>query len=297
MNTPKVSILVPVYNTEKYIRRCIDSILAQTFSDFECILVDDASPDSCPAICDHYAKIDARIKVVHKTKNEGIVLARKTALEHSCGEYIQFIDSDDWLEDDMIERLYYKANAGALIVYCDFLATDKNGLGIVPKIFDVKGLDKTEIIKSIITLRLIHNLWNKLFARKLFNGMIFPDCKYLEDISMCYQLFLNANKIKYEHAILYHYEYNPTGICNTKIKTGEIAVEKYIAYKQLESILSARADYVLYKNLFKKVLHAHKIDYIIAKLKLMPLKIFLIKAIRAVIPYGLFLLYKKRKSI
>ena len=105
---PKVSIIVPVYNVEKYIRQCIESILSQSFKDFELILVDDGSPDNCPAICDEYAKRDERVKVIHK-ENGGVSAARNTGIAASSGEWIYLVDSDDWIEGDAIEHLYREA--------------------------------------------------------------------------------------------------------------------------------------------------------------------------------------------
>ena len=102
---PEISIIVPIYNVEQYLKRCVDSILAQTFKDFELILVDDGSPDSCPFICDEYARIDSRIKVIHKA-NGGLSDARNAGLEMAMGNYIAFVDSDDWIASDTYEYLY-----------------------------------------------------------------------------------------------------------------------------------------------------------------------------------------------
>ena len=94
---PKLSVIVPVYNTEKYLRECIDRILAQTFTDFELILVNDGSTDGSGAICDGYAEKDSRIQVIHQT-NGGITVARKSGVRAACGEYVTFVDSDDWID-------------------------------------------------------------------------------------------------------------------------------------------------------------------------------------------------------
>ena len=104
----KLSIIVPVYNVEPYLRRCIDSILAQTFTDFELILVDDGSPDNCPAICDEYAEKDPRIVVIHK-QNGGLSDARNAGLDIARGEYIGFVDSDDYIDAEMYEKMYNAA--------------------------------------------------------------------------------------------------------------------------------------------------------------------------------------------
>ena len=101
---PKISIIVPVYKVEKYLRRCLDSIVAQTFTNWECILVDDGSPDNSGKICDEYAEEDARFRVIHK-QNEGVAKARLTAFENSQGELITFIDSDDYVSELYLEKL------------------------------------------------------------------------------------------------------------------------------------------------------------------------------------------------
>lgn len=99
----KVSIIVPVYNSERFIKKCIDSVLNQTYKNIELILVDDCSPDNSPMLCDEYAKEDQRVRVIHQ-KNSGAGVARKTGLNESNGEYVMFVDSDDWVELDMIEQ-------------------------------------------------------------------------------------------------------------------------------------------------------------------------------------------------
>jgi glycosyltransferase involved in cell wall biosynthesis len=107
-----VSVIVPVYNVEKYLQRCVDSILDQSFRLFEYILVDDASTDNCPDICAKYQAKDKRIRVIHKDRNEGSSQARKTGLQAALGDYILFIDGDDWLEFNMIEKMYNYAKGG-----------------------------------------------------------------------------------------------------------------------------------------------------------------------------------------
>ena len=102
-NSPLVSVIIPVYNTEKYLLKCVDSVLAQTYTNIEIILVEDGSPDNCPTLCDEYAKKDSRIKVIHK-KNEGSSLARKTGINNANGEYLAFVDSDDWVEENYIKK-------------------------------------------------------------------------------------------------------------------------------------------------------------------------------------------------
>jgi glycosyltransferase involved in cell wall biosynthesis len=129
-----VSVIVPVYNAEKYLHRCIDSILGQTalknpaVSNFELVLVDDCSTDSSLAICEQYAQKDKRVKVIHKNKNGGTADARHTGLEASAGEYVLHLDSDDWIEPDLIEETYKMAldNDSDMVIF-DYFSEDRGG--------------------------------------------------------------------------------------------------------------------------------------------------------------------------
>lgn len=126
---PKVSIIVPVYKAEKYINRCIDSILAQTYTDWELLLVDDGSPDRSGEICDEYAKKDSRIRVFHK-ENGGVSSARQMGQDKASGEYTIHADPDDWMEPTMLEELYAKAKEDdADMVLCDFYFNTQSGGG------------------------------------------------------------------------------------------------------------------------------------------------------------------------
>lgn len=121
---PKLSVIVPVYNAELTIRKCVDSLLAQTISDFEVVLVDDGSPDRCGSICDEYAQQDPRVKVIHQ-QNGGVSVARQTGIDNAIGEYTIHVDSDDWVEPTELEELYKKAKEDdADMVICDFYEND-----------------------------------------------------------------------------------------------------------------------------------------------------------------------------
>ena len=127
MSSPKISIIVPVYNVEKYIRRCLDSIAAQTFTDWECICVDDGTPDASGKICDEYAQKDGRFVVIHK-ENGGVSSARNVGLDVAKGEYVTFCDSDDWVEKEMLEVFYNTAlKNDAEVVISGFRTTDEHG--------------------------------------------------------------------------------------------------------------------------------------------------------------------------
>ena len=128
MERPKVSIIVPIYNVEQYLNRCMDSLLNQTLNDIEIIMVDDGSPDNCPQMCDEYAKKDSRIKVIHK-KNAGLGMARNSGLELATGEYVAFVDSDDYVDCRMYETLYQKVKKKQVdAVLCTFYNDDKGNV-------------------------------------------------------------------------------------------------------------------------------------------------------------------------
>ena len=115
MMKPVISVIIPVYNVEKYIRQCVDSVLEQSYKDFELILVDDGSPDNCPRICDEYARKDSRVHVIHQM-NSGVSAARNKGIEHAKGEWISFIDSDDWVDIDYLEKFELDKDDADLII-------------------------------------------------------------------------------------------------------------------------------------------------------------------------------------
>lgn len=182
----KLSIIVPVYKVEPFLRRCVDSILAQTFTDFELILVDDGSPDGCPVICDHYAQIDDRVKVVHKP-NGGISSARNAGLDVAQGEYIGFVDSDDYVSKRMYEVLvrnaeqycadisamgYIEVTAdGEICKYCSALTKD----------FVYHRSDFIDHFYPDIRWHIMPSVCNKISSRKLFNNYRFPVGSIYED--------------------------------------------------------------------------------------------------------------------
>ena len=137
---PQISVIVPVYSAEKYLHRCVDSILAQTFTDFELILVDDGSPDNCGAICDEYARKDSRVHVIHQ-ENQGQAAARNYGIEAATGEWVCFIDSDDEVHAQMLELLYHAITDGHIgISMCSAAEGDS-----LPEDFSSPGKDKKSI--------------------------------------------------------------------------------------------------------------------------------------------------------
>lgn len=206
-----VSIIVPVYKVEDYIRECLDSILAQTYPYFELILVDDGSPDNCGRICDDYAKGDNRIKVVHKV-NGGISSARNAGLEVAKGEWIMHVDGDDWIEPDMIESLIEAAQiTGADMVIGDFV---KYGPSAGYNKLSTWSSDKKKSMTNYIAY-VMTTIWGSIAKRSLYadHSLKSPDgISYCEDFHLIVRLCHFANKIVNVHRPFYHYRYRPTSI-------------------------------------------------------------------------------------
>ena len=217
MGNPKVSVIVPVYNVEKYIFRCVDSILSQTFFDFECILVDDCSPDNCPGICDEYAKKDDRVRVVHKPKNKGLPQARKTGFEYSCGEYIINIDSDDYIENAMLEEMYTMAlNEHLDLLYCDYYYHNELGEAVrsIPKYHEDNCVDNIKMF--VFSMPGQAYVWNKFVKRSTYEKIGFPEECCLEDVYITTQILFFSESIGHLEKPFYHYCYNSRSILNNK---------------------------------------------------------------------------------
>lgn len=207
---PKISVIVPVYNVEKYLPRCIDSILAQTFTDFELLLIDDGSKDKSGEICDGYAKKDTRIRVFHK-ENGGVSSARNFGLINSKGEYVAFVDSDDYVEFNYLEFLYQYAKEQVVdIVFCDFFKEKSQNKSIYVK--QTCNNDYVVMIKQLLCNELGGYLWNKLVKRELFitNNIYFPNkIGIWEDLLVSINLYCHSKNIAHLPYALYHYvQYN-----------------------------------------------------------------------------------------
>lgn len=210
---PKVSIIVPVYKAEAYLHRCVDSILAQTFTDFELLLIDDGSPDRSGEICDEYAQKDSRIRVIHK-ENGGVSSARQRGLDEAVGEYTIHADPDDWVEPNMLEELYKKAKQDdADIVICDYF----NNIGTKQTICRQcpSSLEPKQVLIELFQ-QLHGSCWNKLARRVCYKqyGIEFPrGINYCEDLFTWVQ-FLSHKEVKvaYLNKAFYHYFDNPESI-------------------------------------------------------------------------------------
>ena len=203
---PLLSIIVPVYKVESYLPKCIDSILAQTFTDFELILVDDGSPDNCPALCDAAAAKDARIRVIHQ-KNGGLSAARNAGLDVARGEWIGFVDSDDYIAPEMYEALYKAVQStGADLALCDYAEVDETGALCPPMHISLAEQVFTgrELLKNA-TDTMIQPAWNKLYRRAIFAQLRYPEGKLNEDLFLIPEVCLQIQKAVVVPKALYYY--------------------------------------------------------------------------------------------
>lgn len=204
-----VSVIVPVYNVEDYLRKCIDSIIDQSYKNIEIILVDDGSPDGCPAICDEYAKWERRIKVIHKG-NGGLSDARNSGILESSGEYIAFVDSDDYIAADFIKVLLDQAvKHEADISVCNFYRVYDQKLVAETKPVHFAELTNIEAMRDVFAYPSLCDIMscNKLYKRELFvkNEVAFPVGKIYEDDFVTYKLCYYADRVVFIDEPLYYY--------------------------------------------------------------------------------------------
>ncbi|NBJ97536.1 glycosyltransferase [bacterium 1xD8-48] len=250
--TELISVIVPVYNIEKYIERCIESITSQTYSNLEIILVDDGSADDSGRICDRYKIKDPRINVIHKC-NGGLSTARNAGIARAKGDYIGFVDGDDYISQDMYEKLLWYMKEDVDITCCGrtyILPRRKRReycLGRIEK------FSKTEAIEEILLSRKICiSACTKLFRRNLFDDLRFPTGRICEDIPTVYNLIKRARNLIHIGEAKYFYYYRENSISHKEFypqRTDYIVFMKYI-YKDVKKnypqlILQAEAGYII----------------------------------------------------
>ncbi len=219
-----ISILLPVYNAEKYIRRCIDSILAQTYKDFELVVLDDGSSDGSGVICDEYAGHDARMRVIH-TPNGGVGAARNRLVEAAKGEYIGFVDSDDYIEPNMFEILYnnlieYDADVslcGTRFVFSKTVQSNASDRG-ERRLFS----PKEAVYKLIDNWTITCSPCDKLYKANMLEEIRFPEVTAFEDMLTVYRVLSNSSRIVYDDQLLYNYIKTPGSLLRNKFYTGHL---------------------------------------------------------------------------
>lgn len=224
---PAISVIVPVFNTERYLRACVDSILSQTLTELEIVLVNDGSSDSSGDICDEYAAKYERVTAIHK-ENGGVSSARRAGVAAAKGQYIAFVDSDDWIEQDMYAQMFaYVREQGADVVMCDILFETSEG-PVLQKNAVPDGLYCDRARQEIFATMLFHYEWeqpgvipslcSKLFRREIVERVLFDvdsSIVYGEDGLCSYPSLLDAERIYVMHRTLYHYRQNPTSATNS----------------------------------------------------------------------------------
>lgn len=235
---PLISVIVPIYNVEKYLARCVDSIVNQIYKNLEIILVDDGSPDRCPQMCDDYAEKDSRIKVVHK-KNGGLSDARNAGVAVATGEYISFIDSDDYVSDDFFECLLDVMNKeNSDIAECSVVKLYEDGhLEQYTDSFEINSYNTQNALLMLISeSHFKTQVWNKLYKSDLVLGVPFLKGKCNEDDFWTYQVFAKANKVSLICQTMYFYFQRSNSIMggNYSVKRLDEIEAKCIRQKYIE---------------------------------------------------------------
>lgn len=241
MQNPLVSIIVPVYKVEPYLRQCLDSIINQTYTNLEIILVDDGSPDGCPQICDEYAAKDKRIVVIHK-ENGGLSDARNAGLDICKGEYVFFVDSDDWIATNSIESFYKIVQTQKPdIVIGDYITATESGN------YQNQTTSKQIIEMSLFNLLKCHQpghplftqvvvAWNKLIKKDIAKKWLFPKGAICEDHYTTYKYFFSASKVILTNEITYYYRTREGSIVNILAKNP--IRDNYIQFEYLRERIS-----------------------------------------------------------
>ena len=255
---PEISVIVPVYKVEPYLRTCVDSILAQTFTDFELILVDDGSPDNCGAICDAYAANDNRVRVIHQ-ENQGQAAARNRALdwifENSDSEYVSFIDSDDWVHERFLELLLRGIKRfDVRICQCRFMET-------------AEAQPSTELTERIVSISPQEQyssyysafMWDKLFARSCWEKMRFPEGQIYEDVAIWYKMLCNEDKLSLVDDVLYYYYINLNSTVHTDWTPKKLA--RMDAWNKQLDYVSHHGSQVFFYDVLRRYFWVFKLQY------------------------------------
>lgn len=322
---PLISIIVPVYKVERYLRRCVNSVLTQTYDNFELILIDDGSPDGCPVICDEYAKNDSRVRVIHQT-NQGLAEVRNVGVLQARGEYIAFIDSDDFVASNYIEMLYRGIKEfGADISICSFrkvqsemTETEEKEFSEFKEVSFAKAMKYFASFQPGVSIAFV-SAWAKLYKKELFDGVKYPKGKLYEDSYTSYKLLYRATKMVFSTSRLYYYYENPQSITTVKFseRTLDIldASRSAIDYFETEKrydVVSVLNQFLLAREIFcwwgmkytlkekekaKEILKTFRTDFKkTRKIKDFPLKWNVVYLVLALCP-EMYALYKRLSPV
>ena len=257
-----ISVIVPIYNTDKYLDKCIKSILSQTYEQIELILINDGSTDNSGKICDNYASVDTRVRVVHK-KNGGISDARNTGLNFAKGDLISFVDSDDFIHPSMLSRLWQSLiNCDADIAACDrqIIYNYENEL-VRETLHGNKANNEIKVLNNIEAIEMIFfdpsikiaAVWGKLYKKSLFDGIHYPVGRTYEDTATTYKILYNASKITFTYDKLYFYLKRTDSISGREVNHATL---------DLLDAVKERSDFFLAKGLID-LYHMSSYDYLI----------------------------------
>lgn len=229
-STPLVTVIVPVYNVERYIKKCIESILIQSYSNFELILVDDGSPDACGKICDEYAKLDKRIKVIHK-ENGGLSDARNTGIKIARGEYIALIDSDDFVSSVFLEILIKAAFQNNADVVCSgqsvsFYDEEESTIYLGENVseFEIGRINPKQALKEMLYKKRPTGAPFNLYKKSVFDDLNYPVGFLYEDLATTYKIYIKAKKMSYVNGKLYAYRKRKDSIIHQEFSEKKMVV-------------------------------------------------------------------------
>ena len=226
-----VSVIIPVHNTAPYLKRCVESVRNQLLKDIEIILVDNKSEDASPAMCDEYARMDSRIKVLHLSE-AGLSIARNAGIKVATAPYVGFVDSDDYIDERMYQDLLYGMETyHADVSYCNFCYEHEDGRieHIYPNSGNMVGRISKEVVEDIISEKISSSSCTKLFKKDLFDFLLFPEGVFWEDHAMIYQLIAQCNKVVWIDRDYYFYLQREGSICHTvdKVKQYHFFLAEY----------------------------------------------------------------------
>ncbi len=243
MKEPLVSIIIPIYNVEKHLKKCLDSVLSQTYRNIEIILINDGSTDNSGHIADEYSRHHDNISVIH-TNNGGLSRARNIGIERASGDWISFIDSDDYVSRDFILKILdYDINNNADIATCKFQIVNKNGKIRSSHDWPTEPLTGHETMRRTLINQWSTDVWHNIFKAKIFkdNGIIFPEGRKYESISTKIQTLCHAEKVSFINEELYFYTKRAGSITHQPFNES-IYISKLAAIKDLEELLSGETD-------------------------------------------------------
>lgn len=252
-----ISVIVPIYKVEKYLDRCIESVVNQTYKNLEIVLVDDGSPDNCPQICDEWAKRDLRIKVIHQ-KNEGVSAARNSGLATLRGDYVMFVDADDWLNLDAVQILYERIirdNSDIAVGQHVFSFEDGSEKILYSDWMYDTVFDKTSVLKNLGSKNSIpYFVWGKLYKYEVLKNLRFANFLCAEDLYFLFSALGNCKYVSVDNRVIYHYLQNNTSVMhnrNDDVIYDDVTVLMLISKEFLKDKMWEQATYFYTMGVFR----------------------------------------------